>query len=434
MTTKLEKYFKSMPKILKPRINPILKALLEAWAGEDQELEQQIKNCNAQLFVKTAEGTYLDRLASNYGVSRPAELGMLDEDFQQLIPNLSLKAKQVAKSFYDTMDVFWGPLFSRANTLSVNIAPFNVVIGESFTVKIDGNEAITITTRIGDIAIPGAATAKEIVKILNRISGITAESIADPNGDERISLRTNTPGARGSIEIVSPNSFPGVDFGADVKYKITDLAQRTVLYQVNAGEIIIELPAVVPTLRRSLKGSHHFHADSTIEPAIPPENGIWQGSFIYSTTEQPFVVTSQKAILQVEILKGTVINQITVDDSTPLPASGGNLIFNFGKENQEQPIGFITVPNDNTVLIDPGHTFEEDHEVGSIINLLLEGQITPYSPRRDGTDLPVYLTSPASARAVVQEILATLTAAGITVKFVVLLPEYHYLYDNPFEV
>lgn len=411
----------------------MLRALLEAWAGADAEIEDQLKNTKAQLFVKTAEGTFLDRLASNFGVSRPSSLGLLDEDFQKLVPNLSLKAKQLAKSFYDTMDVFWGPNFSRANIISSNTAPFNVSVGDSFTITIDGKPPVTITTVIGDIAVDGAATAEEMQRILNKIEDITVEILVDPtSGAKSLSMRTNTPGPRGSLFIDPINSFAGLGFEVNKKHVVTDLAQRTVLYQVDPGELIIELPAVVPTLRRTLKGSHHFHADATIEPAVPPSGGIWQGSFIYSTAEQPYLVMKNKAVLESAIQKGAVLNQITVDDTTDLPPEGGQLIFNFGKANEEQPVSFITTPNDKTILIDPGHTFAKSHGIGSEINLLDSTQTTPYSPRINGNDLAVYLTSPANARTIVQDLLETLAAAGITITFIILLPEYKYLYDNPY--
>ena len=433
MADKLERYFRFMPKELNVRVNPMWRALLEAFASSDEEVVQQLTNTNAQLFVATAEGVYLDSLAGNFGVSRPGELGLLDDDFRKLIPNLSLKAKQVTRSFYDTMDVFWGPTFSRANILSSNAAPFNVGLNESFTVTIDGTRTITITTMIGDIAVPGQATAEEIVRILNKIEGVTAEIQVNPtNGDEKINLRTNTACSRGSLEIDPLASFPGVGFVPGVRHRITDLDQRTVVYQVNPRELIIELPATVPTLRRTLKGSHHFHEDATLEAAIPPATLPWVGSFMYSTTQQPFTVTSQKAILDQTILKGQVLSQLTVQDTSQLDPTGGELVFDYGKENQEDRVKYITITNSNTILIDPGHVWEQTHLPGSEINLLLEGQITPYAPRRTGDDYAIYLTSPANARSIVQELIETLAAAGITIRFIILLPTYKYLYDNPF--
>ncbi len=431
--SKLDKFIKFVPKELKPSLNPILNALLTAWAGGDDDVMEQLKNTKAQLFVKTAEGTYLDRLASNYGVPRPFELGLLDEDFQQLVPNLSLKQKQISRSFYDTMDVFWGPAFSRANVNASINQPYAVSAGHTFELRVDGGAIQRVTVALGDTRLPGGATAAELARVLGRLQGLTIEVIQDPASTlKRLNIRTNTPGTRGSIEFISGFGPLGISEG--IKYRVTDLAQRTVLYQIRPGEILIELPAIVPTLRRTLKGSHHFHSGSSIEPTIAPADTPWQGSFVYSTTSAPYVVTATKAVLGETILKGSVLNEITVDDASKFPATGGKLMFSFGKTNQEYPVGYITVPNNNTLLIDPGYSFQNTHLTGASVSLMLANQVTPFAPSKDGGDLAVYLTSPANARDVVQEILLSLAAAGITVSFLVLLPKYTYLIDNPYAI
>lgn len=430
---KIDKFNKFLPSHFKSESNPNWKALVAALAESDQSILTQLANTKAQLFVKTAEGTFLDRLGNSLGVSRPAELGLLDADYQQLIPNLSLKPKQLTKTFYDTLDVFWGPTFSRANILSQNVAPFNVSVGDTFEVKIDGTRTARITARIGDISVNGMATAEEIQAIVGAIEGLTVDIVEDTStGNKRLNIRTDTPGARGSLEITPTKAFPGVGWLAGTRVRVTDLPQRTVIYQVEPGTMVIELPAVVPTLRRTLKGSHHFHDTAAIEPAVPPANGVWAGSFLYSTTQQPFVVTARKCVLEQEILKGSVLSQITVSDTTVLPPDGGNLIFDFGKETQEQPVGYVTIPNSKTILVDPGHTFSFGHKINSEINFLLPNQTTPYEPRRTGEDLAIYLTSPGNSRSVVQDLIEQLAAAGITVTFVILLPEYKYICDNPF--
>jgi hypothetical protein len=429
--SKLDRFLNFMPPELKAQTNPMLLALLTAWAGADDDIVTQLNNTKAQLFVKTAGGTYLDRLASDLGVARPAALGILDSDFQQLIPNLSLRQKQVVQSFYNTIDVFWGPLFSRANQTGSTGEPFNVSPGDEFQLSVDGQPTQTINVLTGDIQIPGSATALEMENIFNRFTGITVQIIENSSTNSTdISIRTNTPGPRGSVEFFT--GFDKVGMTLDYKFRVIDIPQRTVLYQVNAGEIIIELPAVIPTLRRTLEGSHHFHADATLESAILPADGIWQGSFVFSRTQDPFTLTSIAGTLESTILKGDVLNEITVSGASNFPLSGGNLILDFGTDAQEYPLNYITVPNSNTLLINPGYSFQKNHSIGASVNLLAPGQTIPYAPRTDGQDLAIYLTSPADARVIVQNILTTLAAAGIVVTFVVLLPEYNYLIDNPY--
>jgi hypothetical protein len=419
---------KDLPKLYNTSSNSVLGALLEAWGNSDDEILEQLANTKAQLFIKTASGVYLDRLASNLGVSRPAGLGLSDEAFSKLIPNLSLKNKQLSKSFYDTMDIFWGELYSRANIHGLNNAPFNVSVGDHFIVTLDGGEEKQVTVKTGDIEVNGAATAQEIIDILNQIEGLTASIITQLDGNERINIRTNTRGLRGSIKIDGTYNFSGVGFSTTgTAVTLNDLSQRTLIYSLNPNEVIIEIPAFVPIVGTSLKGSHHFHEDNTIE-----SNNIWPGSFIYSRTENPFVPTSKTVELNQTILVGSQTNTLTVVSTAGLPASG-KLVIDFGKNEQEYGLEYFSILNDQTIEIDAGYVFENRHTSGAILNVLAENENTPYLPKSDGSDYAVYLPSIVDARTIIQGLLSSLAAAGVVVTFVVLLPEYDYWITNPFE-
>lgn len=431
---KLERYIRSIPKVYQPGENPVITALIRAFSGADAEVAQQIDNTKAQLFVRTAEGRNLDKLANSLGVSRPVALGLSDSVFQELIPNLSLKAKQIRKAFYDTSDVFWGPLFSRTNVETSNFAPFNVSIGDELTIMIDSLPSQTIKVLAGQIASPGAATAEEIQLILSKINGATISIIEDAiSATEKINIRTNTPGPVGSITIISSSMVGSSKLNFPLgKKELRQQDQRVMIYEIRPNEVIIEIPAVVPALRRTLKGSHHFHNDSTLETPVPTANGIWQGSFFYDETgsTQSFTVTGQNAKLDVALSKNNVYTSIVVNDTSKVIGSSGVLVFGWGTERQEQPVRFRGVPNSKTILIDPAYIFQFDHPINEFVNVLSDQ--TAFRPGRDGSDLPIYLTSPAGAREAVETILKSLAAAGIIVNFVVLAPKYKYLIDNPY--
>lgn len=430
---KFDRFVRTLPSVYKPEVNPLLRALLQAWGMSHDEMVLQIANAKDQLFVPTAEGQYLDRLGSGLGVSRPQSLGLLDGDFQKLIPVLSLESKNIRKIFYEVMDVFWGPLFSRTNITSTNFAPFNISAGDDLSLSVDGGTAQSAKVLSGDIATPGAATAEEIATVISRLSGVTVSVIVEPGTlHEYVNVRTNTPGARGSLQVNDSTMAGDSELSLTTKkYRITDIPQRTVVWEITPRELLIEIPAIIPTLRRTLKGSHHFHADSSIEPAVPPGNGIWQGSFLFSPSGASFTVTAHKAVIQETLEEGNVYTKVTVDDSSNIPNQPGTLIFGWGMEDEEQPVNYINVPNQNTILLDPGHVFSKTHTSGTIINVLA-ASLNPYVPRVDGADLAIYLTSPSNSRNVVQDILKSLAAAGVLVTFAILLPNYKYLIVNPY--
>jgi hypothetical protein len=434
MADSLKKMLDTIPRVYNPEFNPVINAFITAIAQEDDLISTQIDNGKDQIFIRTATGQYLNKAANSLGVSRPPALGLDDPNFQELVPNLSLKPKQIKKAFYDTADVFWGPLFSRANATTANFAPYDVLTGDVLSVIVDNGPVQNIKALTGDIAINGAATAEEIVNVLSRVKGATASVVANSvSGTEQVNLRTNTPGSVGTVEFLT-SSMVGpskLDFMIH-SYDILDLPQRVSVYNLTSHELVIEIPAIVPALRRTLKGSHHFHADGTLEPPEPTSNGIWQGSFFFDPTgsQGAFTLTSQKATLEQTLDRGSVYTSMTVDSSALVANPSGIFMLNFGFQNQEGPIRYRGVPNSNTILIDPSYVFKNTHLSGESFNVLAN-QI-PYTPRRNGQDLAIYLTSPSSARTIVQGILDSLKAAGIIIHFIVLAPKYRYVLDNPY--
>jgi hypothetical protein len=434
MGNNLNRFIETIPKALNPETNRVMHALLYAIALSDDDIETSIQDAKDQLFVKTATGKYLDKLANSFGVTRPQSLGMTDNEFRELIPNLSLKPKTLKKSFYETADVFWGPLYSRANITSQNFAPFNVSLGDELLISVNNGLLQQIKVLTGDIAANGLATAEELQVILSRVKGATAIVQADPiSGNNAINIRTNTPGSTGSIEIYASSMIgtSKLDFKIGA-FDILSLEQRVVVYSVNANELLIEIPAVIPALRRTLRGSHHFHADATIEPARGIAQGIWQGSFLFNPNSQTnsFTVSKEHCTNQQIITKGNIYTSIAVSNNSEFTANTGKLMIDFGRNTQEGPIKYRGLPNSNSILIDPAYIFKNTHTVGANINVISD--IRPYTPLKNGKDLAVYLTSPAGARSVVQGILTGLAAAGIIVSFKVLAPTYKYIVSNPY--
>ena len=430
----LNRFFNTIPSTFNPELNRVMYALIYAIALSDDDVEASIADAKAQLFVRTATGQNLEALGKSLGVAKPQSLGLTDTEFQELIPNLSLKPKTIRKAFYDTADIFWGPLYSRANVKTNNFAPFNVQVGDQISVSVNNGLLQNIKVLNGDLAANGTATSAELVNILSRVVGATPSIQTDSlTGHDFINLRTNTPGSTGSIEIY-PSSMLGtakVDFTIGT-FDILKLDQRVVVYNINPNELLVEIPAVIPALRRTLRGSHHFHADATIASPVPPNNGIWQGSFMFSPNGQMnnFTVSKQHCALQQTISKGQIYTSVAVDNNSSFLQPSGDLIFDFGTDSQEGPVKYRGIQNVDTVLIDPGYVFKFDHASGSSMNVISSRQ--PYTPDKTGKDLAIYMTSPSGARSVVQTILASLAAAGIIVNFQVLAPTYKYIIDNPY--
>lgn len=143
---KLERYKKFIPEMYRPGTNPFVTALIGAFAQGDSNIELQLIEAGKQLFIPTAEGKYLDSLGANVGVDRPLSINMSDDKFRDLIPTLSFKPKQIRKTMYDILDVFWGPLYSRANITSLAAEPYNLGIVQNLSGSmVFQNDSLSVT-------------------------------------------------------------------------------------------------------------------------------------------------------------------------------------------------------------------------------------------------------------------------------------------------
>ena len=206
---KLEKYIRTIPNNFDTNLGSTLNALCQALSIEDDEVSTQIENTRAQFFIRTATGRDLITAGANLGITNPLELALKDTQFQELIPNLSYKSKQIRRIFYDTMDVFWGPTFSRANTTSRTYEPFDLSTGDIIEITAEGILKI-VEILPGEVATDGAATAEELTNILNKCDKITASVITDALLNFKyVNIRTNTTGLFGSLEVKTPEHSSG---------------------------------------------------------------------------------------------------------------------------------------------------------------------------------------------------------------------------------
>lgn len=125
MSNKLDRYYNTLPDIYNPKNNRFVGALIKAWAQEDELISTEVVNTNEQLFVATAVNRYLTNLGLNVDVPRPLYVALEDVYYRDLIYAMSYAPKQVRKTMYDVLDVFWGPTYSRANVNSNNAQNYN---------------------------------------------------------------------------------------------------------------------------------------------------------------------------------------------------------------------------------------------------------------------------------------------------------------------
>lgn len=169
MGDKFTRMANNMPAFYKAETNTMIRGLLKAWGLSDDDIEAQLSNTKDQIFVRTANGRYLDYLGNNVGVPRDPNLGMSDDDFRKLIPVMSFFPKQVRRTIVSLLDVFWGEGFTRPNVNSGNVETYNFGpaslltgtisfikgndvlkgVGTSFTTELQPGDYIKATTDSG---------------------------------------------------------------------------------------------------------------------------------------------------------------------------------------------------------------------------------------------------------------------------------------------
>lgn len=405
-----------MPSLYKPASNPIILGLLSAIAQEDESASTQIDNAKDQIFIKTAVGTYLDYLANNLDVSRPTIINFIDSKFRELIPILSYWPKQVKHSIYKCLELFWSVEYLHSTVTSA-AEPFNLVGGENLTLIVDETHTVGVTFLAEDFAIPGVATAEEVVARINAwLPDYVTAYVYDDHilGTTHVKISTNTFGLAGTVQVTGGNANLALGFDTD-KHQYT----RVSLHELNPNELVVRIPRNIIVEMDTLKWSHRFHADHTIidsRPVIDSAHPYWPGSFFYDRPGGSSIyLTSTSTTTSQVLTAGINYGIINVVDSSQFPGAGGYVVFDFGLDTQEV-VKYLLRPSNNTILLDATHIFQHSHILGTTLHYCMN---TPYAPRITGDDYPIFFIDTAVGQQLVQSFILLLKAAGIVVRWII---------------
>lgn len=136
-----------------------------------------------------------------------------------------------------------------------------------------------------------------------------------------------------------------------------------------------------------------------------------------------FVLSSLTTDLTTEIKAGTTQRNIQVDPND-IPSEEGRLIFDFGTEKQEGPVRYFFKPSDTSLAIDPSYVFQYTHDAGSAVTMIRRRGGIRFGGL--GKEYGAYITDPAAAREVLQELMEEVKSVGIFINFLIRYPELYY--------
>lgn len=368
---KLQNMSRFVPGFFKPTLNPNVRGLLYAWSSEDDRIVQAAQDAKEQLFVKYAQLQYLDALGSNVGVFRPSTFGLGDAQYRQLIPALSYYPKQVVPTISKVLEVFYGENNPRV-----------------FIKEVNPNEIV--------IQIPSSVPAlrrsvKGSLHFHNYSGVITA---IDNIG------KTMTVNLDGDTKNLKVDELSSAKIGQDSYSEIilSNTAGSTgVVFQFSIGANL----SVFSLGRYNIANVKNY-----------------PGSFL-PDPRRSFTATLQRGKLGQSITAGNIHPTLLMTDASNIPDSPGRIIFNLGRGNEEADVKYFGRPNNTTLLIDPSYNFSRDHSIGEMVNVIVK----PYrNPNVDGTDYSTYLVGVTAARILAQQIVKSIVAAGVVIRWIVVEP------------
>ena len=146
------------------------------------------------------------------------------------------------------------------------------------------------------------------------------------------------------------------------------------------------------------------------------------GPYIWDE-EALFVLSSYTGLTAEDISAGQIKKILELGINT-IPEAGGEVIFDFGTEQEEGPIRYLYKPSSNSIALDPAYVFQYDHGSGSSITMI--NQRGAHAMSGDGSEYAFYVTDTAAAREILQDIIREVKSVGIFVEFLVRYPEQLY--------
>ena len=243
--TKIDQIHNIMPAHYNTRNNPNWNALITAIGQSDQNLANLIVAIQNQFFIKTASAPYLDNLAANDGISRPAATGMTDNTFKQFIPIMAYQPKQVKLIIDKLLNIFFAKESTTAYVESGQAQPFVLQNDWELEYTVDGIYDELIHFYTADFTNINAALAEEIAAAINRQAlHSSAESYYDNiKKNYYVKIFTNTVGSKGSIEMVGGRANIALQFngfittagnGANTEWVVTKIGNQ-VTFQYISG-------------------------------------------------------------------------------------------------------------------------------------------------------------------------------------------------------
>lgn len=257
------------------------------------------------------------------------------------------------------------------------------------------------------------------------LAGTGQRTLVSANRDASniITVTTSTPHdyeVGQSATILGATQGAGTGISTNGTWKITEIVSNTQFkcYSFSGPSgTRASTGGTVRTERPGLANSGSIVILSTA--ALQPNSS---GPYLWDENAD-FVLSSLTTDLTAEIKAGSTKRNIEVLPND-IPNADCRIIFDFGTEKQEGPVRCFFKPNSTALAIDPSYVFKFTHDVSSSVTMIRRRGGIVFGGV--GAEYGGYITDPAAAREVLQELMQEVKSVGIFINFLIRYPKIYY--------
>jgi len=217
---------------------------------------------------------------------------------------------------------------------------------------------------------------------------------------------------------VNLQSNPGQDDDINNAYTVISVISPTVFTVNSVGEngTSINGEARIEKIGLSEDGSLVYLTSAQ------NDTGIY-GPYLWDPTAT-YVLSSYTSQIQQNINAGSIVRTLPIAAVNNIPNQEGFVIFGFGTESEEGPVRYFFKPSDSSLQLDPAYVFQNNHSIGDGVTVIRRRGAHILSS--SGKELAPYITDPAAARIVLENLLQQTKSVGIFIEFLTRYPQQLY--------
>ena len=190
------------------------KTLSETLSVGDTLVSQVADSCLAQAYLATASGSYLEKRALEFGISKPSKTWIADSLFQDLAISV-INKKLTEDSFLNVLEVLYGAQAVRAFIQTSLFEPYSLFDGGWVRFLVDEKELIDVVFNQEDFNVISQATAQEVSSVITQAMesyGYAQVAQDITTGENYVQVYSGSKGLGSSIRVISGTLQPLLDF------------------------------------------------------------------------------------------------------------------------------------------------------------------------------------------------------------------------------